>query len=90
MKFDKEKKSKTRFLSASFSRGSVKKDIKKDEEDDREFHLNLMAAGDFEDDDDSKSLSPIKRGKRSPNPAAGDEASEKTVSENSPNKASPS
>ena len=58
---EKDKKSKDRFLSPSFRKGVVKD--KKEEEDDGEFKINLIAAED--DDDESKSPSPNKHKKKS-------------------------
>jgi len=57
---EKDKKSKDRFLSPSFRKGVVKD--KKEEEDDGEFKINLIAAED--DDDESKSPSPNKHKKK--------------------------
>lgn len=77
MKDDKEKKSKQRFLSPSFRRGSVKDDKKggMEEDDGGEFHLDLMPANypDFDDDDESKSPSPPKRKKRASRAEEGSE-----------------
>ena len=58
---EKDKKSKDRFLSPSFRKGVVKE--KKEEEDDGEFKINLIAAGD-DDGDESKSPSPNKHRKK--------------------------
>ena len=59
---DKDKKSKGRFLSPSFRKGAVKE--KKEEGDEGEFKLNLIAAENDEDDDgESKSPSPNKHKK---------------------------
>ena len=59
---EKDKKSKDRFLSPSFRKGVVKD--KKEEEDDGEFKINLIAAENEEDDDESKSPSPNKHKKK--------------------------
>ena len=58
---EKDKKSKDRFLSPSFRKGVVKE--KKEEEDDGEFKINLIAAGD-DNGDESKSPSPNKHRKK--------------------------
>lgn len=76
---EKEKKSKSRLISPSFRRGSLRDEKKKEENEEGEFHLNLISAGDYEDDDESKSPSPIKRGKRRPNPSSEESGGGKTA-----------
>ena len=50
---EKDKKGKDRFLSPSFRKGVVKD--KKEEEDDGEFKINLIAAENDDDGEESKS-----------------------------------
>ena len=59
---EKDKKSKDRFLSPSFRNGVVKD--KKEEEDDGEFKINLIAAENDDDGEESKSPSPTKHRKK--------------------------
>ena len=59
---EKDKKGKDRFLSPSFRKGVVKD--KKEEEDDGEFKINLIAAENDDDGEESKSPSPNKHRKK--------------------------
>ena len=74
---NKEKKSKTRFLSPSFKRGAVKDT--KEEDENNGFKIDLMWAG--AEDEDSKSPSP-QRGKRSSGSSTANDAKHKEEKNN--------